>query len=87
MLNRHPLRRWEWITAVGILLLAAFLRLHAPGITEFKRDEATLSRLALNLAQGEDFPVLGIGSSVGFPNSPINVYLLAIPYAAGNNPI
>ncbi len=86
-MNRHPLRRWEWITAVGILLLAAFLRLHAPGITEFKRDEATLSRLALNLAQGQELPVLGIGSSVGFPNSPINVYLLAIPYAAGNNPI
>ncbi|MCQ3931130.1 MAG: hypothetical protein DPW16_11795 [Chloroflexi bacterium] len=87
MVNYSPLRRWEWITAVGILLLAAFLRLHAPGITEFKRDEATLSRLALNLAQGKDFPVLGIGSSVGFPNSPMNVYLLAIPYAAGNNPI
>lgn len=87
LVNRHPLCRWEWITAVGILLLAAFLRLHAPGITEFKRDEATLSRLALNLAQGKDLPVLGIGSSVGFPNSPINVYLLAIPYVAGNNPI
>lgn len=70
-----------------ILLLAAFLRLNAPGITEFKRDEATLSRLSLNLAQGQDFPVLGIGSSVGFPNSPINVYLFAIPYAVSNNPI
>ncbi|MBZ0319321.1 MAG: glycosyltransferase family 39 protein [Anaerolineae bacterium] len=87
MVNYSPLRRWEWISAVGILLLAAFLRLHAPDITEFKRDEATLSRLSLNLAQGKDFPVLGIGSSVGFPNSPMNVYLLAIPYAAGNNPI
>ncbi len=87
MVNYSPLRRWEWITAVGILLLAAFLRLHAPGITEFKRDEATLSRLSLDLAQGKDLPMLGIGSSVGFPNSPMNVYLLAIPYAAGNNPI
>lgn len=87
LVNHLPLRRWEWITAVGILLLAAFLRLNSPGITEFKRDEATLSRLSLKLAQGKEFPFLGIGSSVGFPNSPMNVYLLGIPYAAGNNPI
>lgn len=87
MVNRHPLRRWEWITVTGILLLAAFLRLNSPGITEFKRDEATLSRLSLNLAQGQEFSVLGIGSSVGFPNSPINVYLFAIPFAVSNNPI
>ena len=70
-----------------MFFLAAVLRLGAPGITEFKRDEATLSRLALDLAKGEDFPILGIGSSVGFPNAPINVYLFAIPYVFGDNPI
>lgn len=91
----HPLaspyrrlhRRWELITCIGILFLAAVLRLGCPGITEFKRDEATLSRLALDLAKGDQFPVLGIGSSVGFPNAPINVYLFSIPYIVGDNPL
>lgn len=87
MINRHA---WpEWFGLIAILWLAAFLRFAQPGVTEFKRDEASLSRLSLNLAQaqGEDFPFLGIGSSVGFPNSPINVYIFAIPYAVSNNPI
>jgi 4-amino-4-deoxy-L-arabinose transferase-like glycosyltransferase len=69
------------------LFLAAVLRLGWPGIIEFKRDEATLSRLALDLAKGDHFPILGIGSSVGFPNAPINVYLFTIPYVFGDNPI
>lgn len=72
---------------IGILVLAAYMRLGQPGVTEFKRDEATLSRLALDLAQGENFTWLGIGSSVGFPNSPVSVYLMALPYAAGHNPV
>lgn len=80
-------RRLEWLALLAMLLLAAFLRLGQPGIVEFKRDEATLSRLALELAQGESFPWLGIGSSVGYPNAPINVYLLAIPYLVSDNPL
>jgi 4-amino-4-deoxy-L-arabinose transferase-like glycosyltransferase len=85
LINRHA---WpEWFGLIAVLWLAAFLRFTQPGVTEFKRDEASLSRLSLNLAQGEDFPFLGIGSSVGFPNSPINVYIFAIPYTVSNNPI
>lgn len=72
---------------VAILLLAGTLRLGAPGVTEFKRDEANLSRLALDLAQGADFPLLGISSSVGIPNPPISVYLFALPYALDATPI
>ncbi len=80
-------RRWEWLTLLAILLLAAVLRWVAPGITEFKRDEANLSQLSLDLVQGRDFPLLGITSSVGLPNPPINVYLFAIPYAFDDSPI
>lgn len=87
LIHRSSLRRWEWISVVGILFLAAVLRLGAPGVVEFKRDEATLSRLALDLAKGEHFPWLGIGSSVGFPNSPINVYIFAIPFLVSDNPL
>lgn len=81
------LRRWEPGLLAAILLLAGALRLGAPGITEFKRDEANLSRLALDLAQGKDFPLLGISSSVGIPNPPISVYLFALPYALDSTPI
>jgi hypothetical protein len=80
-------RRWlEWLALALILLLAAYLRLESPGVVEFKRDEANLSRLALDLARGRDFPLLGIGSSVGLPNAPVNVYLLSIPYLFTSNP-
>lgn len=82
-----PYTRPELLALIAILLLAAVLRLGAPGITEFKLDEANLSRLALDMARGRDLPLLGIGSSVGLPNAPINVYVLAIPYLFSSDPI
>src|SRR3990172_7139327 len=82
-----PIRRWELAALAAILILAGALRLGAPGITEFKRDEANLSQLALDLAHGRTFPLLGISSSVGVPNPPLSVYLFAIPYALSDSPI
>lgn len=81
------LRRWEWAALAGILLLAAALRLGAPGISEFKRDEANLARLALDMVKGGDVPLLGLTSSVNVPNPPVSVYLFAVPFAFSNNPI
>ncbi|NDJ74827.1 MAG: glycosyltransferase family 39 protein [Chloroflexi bacterium] len=81
------LRRWEIGLLVLIVLAAALVRMGAPGITEFKRDEANLSQLALDLSRGREFPWLGIDSSVGFPNPPLNVYLLALPYALDDTPV
>lgn len=80
-------RRFEIIALAVILLLAVYLRAGHAGITEFKADEANLSLLALDFAAGGDVPLLGIGSSVGFPNAPVNVYLLAIPYAFDSSPL
>jgi 4-amino-4-deoxy-L-arabinose transferase-like glycosyltransferase len=82
-----PIRRGEWAALAALLLLAAALRLGAPGITEFKRDEANLSQRASDLVHGRDFPLLGLSSSVGVPNPPISVYLFAIPYALDGSPI
>jgi hypothetical protein len=79
-------RALEWVGLGLILLLAAYLRLGSPGIVEFKRDEANLSQLALELANGRSFPLLGIGSSVGLPNAPFNVYILSLAYLPGNDP-
>jgi len=45
-----------------------------------------LSLLALDFANGGDVPFLGIGSSVGLPNAPVNVWILAIPYALSSDP-
>ncbi len=76
----------EWLMLAAILLLAGLLRLGAPGTVEFKRDEAALSLLALDIASGRDLPLLGIGSSVGVPNSPLSAWVLAIPYALSHDP-
>jgi 4-amino-4-deoxy-L-arabinose transferase-like glycosyltransferase len=81
------IRRGEWAALAVLLLLAAALRLGAPGVTEFKRDEANLSQRASDLVHGRGFPLLGLSSSVGVPNPPISVYLFAIPYALDDSPI
>ncbi|MBI3361610.1 MAG: glycosyltransferase family 39 protein [Chloroflexi bacterium] len=79
----------ERLAVAAIVALAAFLRMGWPGITEFKADEARLFSLALDLAELKSLPACGIGSSVGLPNSPISVYLFALPLAAPfmRNPI
>ena len=64
---------------VIILLVAAFLRMGQPGLVEFKRDEALLFSLALDMAEFQTFHVRGISSSVGFPNFPMSVWLYALP--------
>jgi 4-amino-4-deoxy-L-arabinose transferase-like glycosyltransferase len=81
-----PSRRYG-LLLILIVCLGAWLRLGDPGLTEFKRDEANLSQLALDLVRGESFAWLGIVSSVGIPNSPMSVYLLAIPYAFSSSPL
>lgn len=70
---------WEIALLSGILLLAAVLRMGQPGLVEFKRDEALLLARALDVAQGQQFHLRGISSSVGFPNTPVSVWLYAIP--------
>ena len=61
-----------------ILLLAGWLRLAFPGLTEFKADEARLLDLALDMAEGQ-FALRGISSSVGFPNFPASVWIYSLP--------
>jgi hypothetical protein len=70
-----------------ILLLAGGLRLGWPEITEFKRDEAALYSLALDVAEFKALPLRGIGSSVGLPNTPVSVYLFALPLFTWKSPL
>ena len=86
-LHSEAIRRREWALLACILLLAAVVRLGAPGISEFKRDEANMSQMALDLVEGRRVPLLGLSSSVNVPNPPISVYLFALPYTLDRNPI
>ncbi|CAG0933710.1 hypothetical protein TFLX_03188 [Thermoflexales bacterium] len=72
---------------IGLLLLAAYLRLNYLEWTEFKLDEAHLSQLAYNMARHGQIPLTGIGSSVGVMNPPMAAWLLSIPYALSSSPI
>ncbi len=71
-------RRLEITLVLLILLVAGLLRMAAPGLTEFKADEARLMALALDMAEG-NFALRGISSSVGFPNFPASVWLYSVP--------
>ena len=82
-----PVTRRELLALVLVLAVAALLRMGWPGITEFKRDEAQLYGLALDAAELRAFPLRGISSSVGLPNSPLSVYLFALPLFVWKSPL
>ena len=65
-----------------VLLITAVLRTSFPGLTEFKADEARLTLLALEMAEGSAFHLRGISSSIGFPNFPMSVWLYTLPLLA-----
>jgi hypothetical protein len=70
-----------------VLLIAAVLRLAHPLNVIYSQDQADLSTLALDLVEGKSFPLLGIPSSARFPNSPMTVYVVAIPYFISKDPV
>lgn len=87
MARAAPIRRGEWLALALILLLVAALRMGAPGISEFKRDEANMMARALDLARGRELPLLGLSSSVNVPNPPVSVYLFAVPFLFSDSPL
>jgi 4-amino-4-deoxy-L-arabinose transferase-like glycosyltransferase len=77
----------EWLAFAVIVIIAVMMRLGAPGVVEFKRDEANLSILALDMARGQGIPLLGIDSSVGIRNAPVNAWIMAVPYLFSSDPL
>lgn len=69
-----------------MLALAAFLRLHALDLVEFKVDEATAVDRAQRLLDGA-WATVGLTSSVGARNPPFFIYLLAIPLGLRDDPL
>ena len=80
-------RRLEIILFVLIMLLAAALRLGWPGLTEFKLDEARVYSLALELVEFRGLPLAATDMSVGLPNSPLTIYIYALPMVLWKSPL
>jgi len=72
---------------IFLFLLATFVRLDRIGISDFRYDEGILSGLATNWLQGGAFPTRGLLASVGLPQGPLMVYLIAIPYLLFASPV
>ena len=83
----NRIRRKDLLTLLAVLFAAALVRFSDPGLVEFKLDEAWLTRLAREFAAGGALPLLGMPSSVGVPNPPTGVYVMALPYALTSDPV
>lgn len=81
-----PIVRKDVLILIGILLLAGWMRLGRADVVEYFHDDAMLATLALEMADGEYFPVTGILSSTGIPNPPTSVYVMAIPFSLSADP-
>jgi 4-amino-4-deoxy-L-arabinose transferase-like glycosyltransferase len=80
--------RWRQVVPLLIvLLIATVLRVGEFGIVRYEFDEMQVTILAKDLVAGRDFPVQGIESSVGLPNTPMTVYIAAIPYLVSSDPV
>lgn len=76
------------IAAFVLVLIAAFATRFAQiEAVEFYHDEAMVSMMAQELAHGQTFPLVGILSSVGIPNPPAAIYVMAAPFAVTNDPV
>lgn len=72
---------------LAVLWLAAALRWTAPGLIEFKYDEARTFSMARAIADGGYFPLVSGGTSLGVQRSAFDAYLLALPLTvAGERP-
>lgn len=84
----HAIKKSDLWKLLPILLIAALLRFGDAGtLSHFRYDQATLSQKVLDMVHGVSFPLVGISSSVHVPNSPMTVYVLALPYFFSDNPL
>jgi hypothetical protein len=81
-----PIKRRDILVLCIILLIASWTRLGRSHIVEYFHDDAMLATLALEMADGENFPITGILSSTGIPNPPTSVYVMAIPFSLSSDP-
>lgn len=87
MAERGYRRLAEGIGVLAIMALALSLRLALPDVVEFRQDEANLSLLARQMAQGRIFPLHSIDSSVGVLQPPALLYYFLPPYLLTSDPL
>jgi hypothetical protein len=76
-----------FITLLFTLALGFITRMGWPTLAEFKRDEATVARLAQAIAYEGYLPVTGVDSSLGIDNLPLTLYLMALPIRLWPDPL
>ncbi len=83
------LRAWRrsHILLMLIMILACGLRFERPTLVEFKRDEATVARLAQAIAYEGYRPAVGVDASMGMDNFPLTLYLMALPVRLWPDPL
>lgn len=84
--SSQPLSGRDWFGLLCVLIIAACFRLEAVGYNHYLADEADLAQIAQGVARGDGLPRIGILSSVGVPNSPISVYIMAVPFIFTGDP-
>src|SRR5688500_446373 len=82
-----PARAKDIAALLLVLIVAALARLHRLDAVEFFHDEAMVSMMAQEMADGQTFPLQGILSSVGIPNPPTSIYVIALPFAFTSDPV
>lgn len=83
----RPARTIEALGLAAVLALAGLLRLGWVGVHSFGFDEARVSLMALQMARGGQFAYAGMPSSIGIPNPPGFVWLMALPFALSPDPV
>ncbi|MBI5668337.1 MAG: hypothetical protein HZC41_10045 [Chloroflexi bacterium] len=76
----HSVRRADWPVLLLVIAVAAVVRFNNLGVSEYHYDHATLSRLAQQMIETRTLATLGMTTSVGLPNAPASVYVVALPY-------
>lgn len=79
--------RGEILLLLAILAVAALVRLWRLDLMEFKSDEMQACALGWGIAAGRTLPLVGLRASVGIPNPPLFVYLLAVPLRLSFDPL
>lgn len=85
--GEHVPRRLEmalWLVALAIALV---VRWWQPDIVPWRSDEAKAAAFAWRIAEGRDYPLLGLRTSWGFHNPPTMFYLFAPLFGVTRNPI
>lgn len=69
------------------MALAFVLRFERPALVEFKRDEATVARIAQAIVYEGYLPAVGVDASMGIDNLPLTLYLIALPTLLWRDPL